>query len=241
VIAALLIQLAVLGADASGVTITWDPDILADVKRGGYDAVATKMINNATTYVSYALTLPLEKPLQFKIYAPRAYERTFAPGRAARLFAHYSDHVIHIDGGSRIDAFFNAMLVHEVTLAVLDSAGNGGHFPTWMAEGLATVLEREAVGQTKIDLMQRILIKDALRKGELGALTALKQPLDSNGCLEAQAAVLLLMEHYTRPTVMQLFHDIAAGDDATKAWKKLGTDPQTFAREFAAWVANTPS
>ena len=233
-----LVQLALLTAADPTVSITWDPDMADDIKRGGYDVLISKTLNEATGAVTRVVGVPLAAPIEAKVYASRAYERAFGAASAGRWWAHYSQGKIHINGGLPINAAFKGLLVHELTHAVLDSQHHGGAFPVWLNEGLAEYLQREALGRTDIDAVQRVLLKDALRKSEIGALSTLRQPLEANAYLASFAAVSLLMEQFGRVKVLELYRSIATGTKAEDAWKKLGADPDAFSKTFTKWVAD---
>ena len=234
-----LFPLVLLTAPADQpVNISWDPDMADDIKRGGYDVHVANTLTEATVAVTRVLGVALRTPIEAKVYAARSYERAFGAAAAGRWWAHYSQGKIHINGGLPITAAFKGLLVHELTHAVLDSQQHGGAFPVWLNEGLAEYLQRESLGRTEIDAVQRVLLKDALRKNEIGALHALRQPLETNGYLESFAAVAMLMQQYGRVNVLGLYRSIATGTKPEEAWKKLGADPDAFNKSFTKWIAD---
>jgi hypothetical protein len=233
-----LLQLALLSAADQPVSMSWDPEMADDIKRGGFDVLLNKTLNEAMTAVTRVVGVPLKAPIEAKVYAARSYERAFGAASAGRWWAHYSEGKVHINGGLPINAAFKGLLVHELTHAVLDSQHHGGAFPVWLNEGLAEYLQREALGRTEIDPVQRVLLKDALRKNEIGALSTLRQPLETNAYLASFAAVSLLMESHGRVNVLELYRSIATGTKPEDAWKKLGADPDAFNKTFSKWIAD---
>ncbi|HSI06672.1 MAG TPA: hypothetical protein VLC93_19440, partial [Myxococcota bacterium] len=82
-----LVQLALLTAADPTVSITWDPDMADDIKRGGYDVLISKTLNEATGAVTRVVGVPLAAPIEAKVYASRAYERAFGAASAGRWWA----------------------------------------------------------------------------------------------------------------------------------------------------------
>lgn len=223
---------------ASGpVTIHWDPELADDIKRGGYDTAVTQALGYAANLAATNLGITLPRAIDATVYAPSSYERAFGAAAAQRWWAHYSGGKIHINGGIAIDGEFTGMLVHEMTHAVLDSAGKGRMFDTWLNEGLAEVFEHEATGRAAIDDVQRLFLKDARRNGDIGLLTSVRAPLDANRYLQSFAAVTLLMQKCGRAKVLGFYRAIATGAAPDEAWRALDTDAAAFAKVFDAWVS----
>ncbi len=217
--------------------IQWDPDLIDDAKRGGYDTAVQGALEDAVDRASGELGIALDHPISVHIYAPKSYERAFGAVAASRRWAHYQNRQIHVNGGIAIDASFAGLLTHEMTHAVLDAYRNGGQFATWMNEGLARLLENESTGRGAVDDVQRLFLKDAQRGHDIKTLTQVRAPLDANGYLESFAAVSLLMQRYSRPKVIQFYRSLSTGRTTDQAWRALGTDEASFAKVFDAWVA----
>lgn len=218
--------------------IHWDPELSDDIRRGGYDTAVSEALVEASKFVSASLGIELARAIDVTVYAPANYEKAFGSQAAARWWAHYSAGRVHINGGIPIRGSFTGLLVHELTHAALDVKRHGGQFPTWMNEGMARLLEMEAMGRGSVDDVQRLFLKDALRNREIKPLTGVRAPLDANGYLESFAAVSLLIEQKGRPQVVAFYRGIAEGGSLSAAWTRLGGDETSFAKAFERWVAD---
>lgn len=192
--AAALIAAALLLAPVAGraaeVRVTWDPDLAFEWDRENYEKTLRGFVESSRAEVSGWLGLSLTGSLEVKVMTKARYEAQFGSDAAWSRGAHYQGGAIYVNGGARLDGAFEAMIVHEMTHAVLDYQGTARRLPTWLNEGLAERLRHREQGFEKLDYGQINELERALDQRSLLPLPT--GSLSRWGYLQSFAAVLFL-------------------------------------------------
>lgn len=200
--AALALSLAAR-AHAAEVEIDWDRDLAFEWDRANYERTLTEYVAGAQDEVASWLGWTLDRKLRVHVITKARYEAQFGSQAAWSQGAHYHAGAIYVNGGARLDGWFQGMVVHETTHAFLDHRGTGARLPTWLNEGLAMRLGLRRRGQEALTTTQVGQLEDAL---EHGGLT----PLPTRGVvsqftyLQGFAAILYLEQKVGKTELLQL-------------------------------------
>ncbi len=84
-----------------------------------------------------------------------------------RYGAHHRSGRIHVNGGARINAYFRALMHHEMTHAVLAHRRRNKNIPTWLNEGIAEWFDYKAQGDTDLSSSNKMQLKNTERLRKL--------------------------------------------------------------------------
>jgi hypothetical protein len=183
--------------------ITWDKDLAFEWDRANYERILREVVLAGDAEVTAWLGLRPDRPIRVEVLTRARYEARFGSDAAWSQGAHYRDGAIHVNGGARLGGFFEGLIFHELTHAVLDHRGNAHVLPTWLTEGLAERLGYRRRGQTALATTQVGQLEDALEHGLLLPLPR-RGPLTRFGYLQSFAAVLYLEQKLGRDQLLRV-------------------------------------
>lgn len=203
-VAALLVTLASAApARAADPVVTWDKDLAFDWDRTAYEKRLRELVRTGEAEVSAWLGLTRTRPLAVNVITPARYQARFGGGAPWIQGAHYRAGEIWVDGGSRQDATYEGLVIHELAHAVLDDRGTADALPTWFVEGLAERLRYRRLGQQGLSGTQVSMLEDMLDHGFLLPLLRSGRPTQ-HGYLQGFAAVLYLEQKLGRDGFQRL-------------------------------------
>jgi len=203
-------------ASAADVDIEWDPDLAFEWDRATYEKTLADIVRSSHDDVAAWLGWKLERKLQVHVISKARYEAQFGSAAAWTRGAHYQSGAIYVNGGARLDGWFQGLMVHETTHAFLDHRGTGGRLPSWVNEGIAERLGYRRRGQEALATTQIGQLEDGLEH-------RLLTPLPAHGVaspftyLQSFAAILYLEQKYGKPELLQVVRRTLERDQFEKA------------------------
>jgi hypothetical protein len=190
-------------ARAANVEISWDRDVAFEWDRDNYEKTLGAIVRSSHDEVSAWLGWPLSRPLHVHVLTRARYEAQFGSAAAGSLGAHYSGGAIWVNGGARLNGWFEGLMVHETTHAFLDDRGTGARLPTWVNEGLAERLGYRRQGQQSLTTTQVTQLEDGLEHRLLTPLPVRGQ-LSRFGYLQSFASILYLEQKLGKEQLLRI-------------------------------------
>jgi hypothetical protein len=200
---AALAALLAAPARAELAEISWDRDLAFEWDRASYERTLGEVVRSSQDEVSAWLGWTLARKLEVHVLTRARYEAQFGSHAVWNQGAHYSRGAIYVNGGARLDGWFQGMMVHETTHAFLDHRGTAGGLPTWLNEGLAERISYRRRGQDGLTTTQVGQLEDALEHRLLTPLPAHAR-LSQFGYLQSFAAVLYLEQKIGKEQLLRI-------------------------------------
>jgi hypothetical protein len=233
-ILAALALLAALPAAAADLDISWDRDLAFEYDRDHYERTLRGMVDDGLAAATSWLGIPVTRRIAVRVLTHPHYEASFGDAVWTRG-AHYQAGTIHVNGGARLNAWFAAMLAHEMTHAVLDAKGTAHRLPTWLNEGLAVRVGNHQRGWDRLDGVQVNQLEGALDRKTLLPLPT--GGITTFGYLQAFAAVLFLEDALGREKLLTLVRRaVERGDFAEALHAEAGWSQRNVDEGFVRWV-----
>ena len=195
--------LVAVPARASNVEISWDRDLAFEWDRDNYEKTLGTIVRSSHDEVAAWLGWTLSRNLQVHVLSRARYEARFGTDAAWNRGAHYSGGAIWVNGGARLDGWFEGMMVHETTHAFLDHRGSGGRLPAWLNEGIAERLGYRRRGQQSLTTTQVTQLEDGLEHRLLTPLPV-RGPLSQFGYLQGFASILYLEQKLGKEQLLRI-------------------------------------
>ncbi len=155
-----------------------------------------------------------------------------------RYGAHHRSGRIHVNGGARINAYFRALMHHEMTHAVLAHRRRNKNIPTWLNEGIAEWFDYKARDEHGLSSTNKMLLRNAFNQSKRPQLTW-KGWLPRNDYILSYAAVLFIEDKFGRDTLWALARDLSNGEPLQAAFKShLGVDREDLLKGVRRWIGN---
>lgn len=228
---AFVIGAASTGGAAAPLTITWDADMRADAREGGYADTLKAYVEEARAEVARVMGLPVPT-LRVVVHTAETYARRFGEAASSTWAAHYQGGAIYVNGSAPVN---RAVVYHETTHAVLDQGK--GRPPRWLNEGLAEYFSYAARGWRGIDSVQRLELTQGAADRRLTSLSSMPAMLDGLQYLTCYAAVSYLVERHGQPKVLGMVREVLDGTPLDTALAHLGAGSTSqLEAAFLAWV-----
>jgi hypothetical protein len=240
ILIALIILFFVGIGRASTVEIIWDKDLAFDYDRKNYAQRLQNIVENSLKTVLSSIQVKMRRSLKVRVYAPKAYAKTFGSAAAGSQGAHYYRGAIHVNGGNRLGDRFFGLMLHEITHAVLDYKKTAGRLPRWLNEGVAERFRWHHLRLTKLTTGQIAELKRALDSGKLTPLVK-RGSLLPFGYLQSFAAVMFLEEKYGSKALGKILSETLDGKPFEKNLQKATFQSiRSFEKKFSDWVSDLP-
>lgn len=190
-------------ARAANVEISWDRDLAFEWDRANYEKTLGTIVRSSHDEVSAWLGWTLSRTLQVHVLSRARYEAQFGTDAALNRGAHYSRGAIWVNGGARLNGWFEGMMVHETAHAFLDHRGTGGRLPAWVNEGIAERLGYRRQGQQSLTTTQVTQLEDGLEHRLLTPLPG-RGPLSHFGYLQSFASILYLEQKFGKEQMLRI-------------------------------------
>jgi hypothetical protein len=201
--AAALAALLAAPARAADVDISWDRDLAFEWDRASYEKTLGDLVRTSHAEVSAWLGWALSRTLRIHVLTRARYEAQFGSDAAWNRGAHYQGGAIYVNGGARLDGWFQGLIAHETAHAFLDHGGTAGRLPTWVNEGIAERLGYRRQGQESLTTTQVSQLEDALDHRFLTPLPA-RGPPSRFGYLQSFASVLYLEQKFGKEQLLRI-------------------------------------
>jgi hypothetical protein len=234
--AVLCVLLLAAPATAADVELSWDRDLAFEWDRARYEQMLGDLVRTSYDEVSTWLGWTLARKLEIHVLAPARYEARFGSAAAWSRGAHYERGAIYVNGGARLDGWFEGLIAHELTHALLDHRGTAARLPTWLNEGLAERLDYRRRGQDALATTQVGQLEDALEHRLLTPLPS-RGPLSRFGYLQCFAAMLYLEQKLGKDQLLRIIRrtlEKSSFDQALDAEARVSV-PQ-LEEGFRYWV-----
>jgi hypothetical protein len=211
-------------------------------QRADYEGRVQQALEEARQASNRLLGQARQKPTDVILYSKTEFTMHHGAQAARSIAGFYSENAIRMNDSAEINAYNQAVLVHEYVHAVIDEAGHFHHerIPIWMNEGLATWVEWRFTDSDGPPPAVQAELRGAATRGSLPSLRSMaRQALITMGNVglayhASGAAVHLLIKTGGPENLMGLFDDVGGGAplDATFQ-KRYGRSLAEFEEKLA--------